>query len=190
VVSGRDLLNYPPKRTSLRTAAWLLDVFWQPGSDGTLSSSVFRPKGMDIVMAKDQSQEKLLQNYLSEVWHHRNPEAVEQFLHPNFQRHVSATGQPLTRDQQKKLLRDFQAAFPDAQITLDQVVVEGEAMAFRSTLQGTHLGIFRGIPPTGRRVTARLVDFVRVQDGLFAEQWGGPDLLDLLLQLGARVAHE
>ena len=69
-------------------------------------------------------------------------------------------------------------------------MVDGDKIAFRSTFRGTHQGIFREMPPTGRRVTVRLLDLIRVENGSFAEQWGGPDLLDLLRQLGAKVTHE
>ncbi|MFW6010531.1 MAG: ester cyclase [Gemmatimonadota bacterium] len=71
---------------------------------------------------------------------------------------------------------------------LEEVLVEGDFIAFRSILQGTHRGTFRGISPTGRKVRVRLLDMVRVEDGAFVEQWGGPDPLDLLRQLGARVS--
>jgi hypothetical protein len=37
-------------------------------------------------------------------------------------------------------------------------------------------------------VEVRLLDMIRVENGMFVEQWGGPDLLDLLQQLGASVA--
>jgi predicted ester cyclase len=44
-----------------------------------------------------------------------------------------------------------------------------------------------GIPPTGRTVEVTLVGIVRVEDGRFAEQWGGPDMLDLVRQLGGTI---
>jgi predicted ester cyclase len=50
---------------------------------------------------------------------------------------------------------------------------------------GTHHGELMGIAPTGKQVTVGLVDMIRVEDGKFVEQWGGPDLFDLLRQLGA-----
>ena len=55
-------------------------------------------------------------------------------------------------------------------------------------MRGTHLGIFQGIQPTGRRVTVLLVDVIRFEDGNFIEHWGGPDLFDLLKQIGAVFA--
>ena len=65
---------------------------------------------------------------------------------------------------------------------------EGDRIAFRSTMRGTHRGEFLGIPPTGIQVTVGLLDVIRIENGKFVEQWGGPDLLDLVQQLGAEIS--
>jgi predicted ester cyclase len=129
----------------------------------------------------------LLTRYIEAVWTDRNPAAVDRFLAPTYQRHVGPRVEPLNRDGQRALLVGFQQAFPDARIVVEEVVAERDLIAFRSRLRGTHRGTFRGIAPTSRTVDVQLVDMIRVADGLFAEQWGGPDLLDLLQQLGATV---
>jgi predicted ester cyclase len=36
---------------------------------------------------------------------------------------------------------------------------------------GTHLGEFRGIPATRRRITAEIFDIVRVAEEKIAERW-------------------
>jgi predicted ester cyclase len=51
-------------------------------------------------------------------------------------------------------------------------------------MQGTHQGVFQGIQPTGKTITVSLIDIIRVEHGKFIEHWGGPDLFDLLKQLG------
>jgi predicted ester cyclase len=85
-------------------------------------------------------------------------------------------------------LATMRSAFPDAALTVEDVVAAGDRVAFRSTLRGTHRGEFMGIPPTGRQFTIGLVDIIRIEDGKFVEQWGGPDMLGLLQQLGATVS--
>jgi len=37
-------------------------------------------------------------------------------------------------------------------------------------------------------VTVGLVDVIHIENGKFVEQWGGPDLLDLVQQLGAEIS--
>lgn len=135
----------------------------------------------------EADNKRLLEAYLREVWSGHDPRAVARFAHPSYRRHMSATAPPLDLARQIERLIGLLAAFPDVTVTLQDAVAEGDRVAFRSVLQGTHLGDFLGIPPTGRQVTVTLVDVLRVEDGRIAEQWGGPDLYDLLRQLGAVI---
>lgn len=136
-------------------------------------------------MSTDRARE-LLDRYITEVWDAGDPRAVERFASESFRRHTSPGAKPLDRDQQIERLEGFRAAFPDISIEIDDVIADRDLVAFRSTMRGTHEGEFLGIAPTGRQVAVGLVDMVRIEDGRFVEQWGGPDMLDLLEQLGAK----
>ena len=130
----------------------------------------------------------VVRRYLEEVWDKNNPAAIDAFLAPQYRRYVSATGAPLTRDGQKQRLATFRTAFPDMQLTLEEMLTDGDRVAFRSTLRGTHRGNFLAIPPTGRAVTVSLIDMMRIEQGQIIEHWGGPDLFDLLQQVGASMS--
>lgn len=130
----------------------------------------------------------LLRRYVEEVWDKQNPAAIDEFLAPNYRRHRSPNIEPLTREGQKQLLILFRAAFSDVQLSVEEVIAEGNRIAFRSTMRGTHHNEFLGIAPTGKRVTVGLVDVIHIENGKFIEQWGGPDLLDLAQQLGAEIS--
>lgn len=134
-----------------------------------------------------EENERLLARYVREVWDEANPDAVERFAADGFRRHGSPGSQPLDRTAQIQRLKTFREAFPDMTIEVEDVVTTSDRIAFRSTMRGTHRGQFLGIPPTGRKVTVGLVDIIRVENGEFVEQWGGPDMLDLVRQLGATV---
>ena len=115
----------------------------------------------------------------------RNPAAVDGFLAPNCRRHRSPVKSPLTREQQKDILEGFCAAFPDVTNELKDIVAKGDKIAFRSTMRGTHQGEFLDIAPTGRKVIFSQLDIIRIEDGKFVEQWGGPDVYDLMEHLGS-----
>lgn len=134
---------------------------------------------------RSEDNEKLLGDYMRVVWQERNPRAVEVFASDTYRRHGSPLLPPLDRAQQIERLAAFQSAFPDISIEVRDVLAVDDRIAFRSTMTGTHTNEFMGIPATGRRVTVQLVDMIRVEEGRFAEQWGGPDMFDLLRQLGA-----
>ena len=135
-----------------------------------------------------EANKVLLRRYIEDVWHQGNLAALDTYLAADYRRHVSPTAPPLTRDGQKQRLAGFRSAFPDIALTLEDVLAEGDRVVFRSTIRGTHKGAFQGIAPTATRVTVALLDMVRIQDGRIVEQWGGPDLFDLLRQLGATIS--
>ncbi len=132
---------------------------------------------------------RLVCQYLEEVWNKQNTAAVDDFLAPSYQRHLSPTTPPLTLTGQKLRLAGFRATFPDSELTLEDMFAADDRVAFRSTLRGTHQGIFQGIAPTGRRVTGGLIDVVRIEQGKIIEHWGGPDMWDVLQQLGAVITE-
>jgi predicted ester cyclase len=75
-------------------------------------------------------------------------------------------------------------AFPDLQITVEDMVAEGDKVAVRWRLRATHQGEFMGIPPTGNQVTMTGIDINRLEGGRLVERWGNEDMLGLLQQLG------
>jgi predicted ester cyclase len=77
------------------------------------------------------------------------------------------------------------SAFPDWHWEIRHLVVEGDYIAVHFTVTGTHLGAFRGIEATGRRVimTSEFTLY-RVEDGKFAEVWDLVDMEAVLRQIG------
>lgn len=140
-------------------------------------------------MSADDSR-ALLERYVHDVWDEGDPEAVERFLAPGYRRHASPTAAPIDLAGQVERLKGFRRAFPDITIEVEDIIAGEDRVAFRSTMRGTHQGDLLGIPPTGRSVTVPLLDVLRIEDGLFVEQWGGPDMFDLVRQLGATVVPE
>jgi predicted ester cyclase len=81
-------------------------------------------------------------------------------------------------------LATIAAAFPDLRMAEADSLREGEKVAFRWILSGTHEGEFMGVAPTGRRVEAMGMDIVRLADGEIVEHWGEFDAMGLLRQMG------
>ena len=82
------------------------------------------------------------------------------------------------------IVRLFRAAFPDQWWQIEDLIAADDRVVARTTMTGTHLGDFFGIPPTGAHVTLPGVHIVRIADGRVAEHWGSNDDLGLLRQLG------
>jgi predicted ester cyclase len=75
-------------------------------------------------------------------------------------------------------------AFSDLRMAEADSVKEGDKLAFRWLLSGTHEGEFMGVPATGGRVEAMGMDIVRVADVKIVEHWGEFDAMGLLRQIG------
>jgi predicted ester cyclase len=75
------------------------------------------------------------------------------------------------------------AAFSEIQIVVDDLVVGGDAIAWRWSLTGTHVGPFAGLAATNRRATLRGVNFQRLREGRVAEHWTLVDVFGALQAL-------
>ena len=78
----------------------------------------------------------------------------------------------------------FYGGFPDIFHTVDEVVADGDRVAVRFTLRGTHTGDFMGIPATNRGVEVGAVVMMRIEDGKVAELHAQFDQFGLMRQLG------
>lgn len=79
----------------------------------------------------------------------------------------------------------LRSAFPDLHMEIVDVVAEGESVAVRMTMTGTHEGPFMGIPPTGRRFAVEQMRIMRFRDGAMTDSWAVIDWLGWRQQLGA-----
>jgi steroid delta-isomerase-like uncharacterized protein len=84
-----------------------------------------------------------------------------------------------------EIIAMMRAGFPDVQWKLEEMIAEGDMVAARFTMSGTHNGAFFGVPPTGKAIKVQAMNFYRLTGGRFVEERGQPDLLALLQQIGA-----
>ena len=104
----------------------------------------------------------------------------------DFVDHQGGPGFPATKEGTLDFFRSLRAAFPDLQMTVEDVIADGDKAVARVTVAGTHQGEFMGVPPTGTRVVGvQLIDVMRFDGGgLVCEHWGVSDMLSLMQQLG------
>src|SRR4029434_284444 len=86
---------------------------------------------------------------LRDGWH---PATIEKYFAPGYRRHLTATSTPLTREEQRQRATSLGVAFQDARATLEDIFAEGDRVAYRLTIRGTHTGEFLGVAASGRPV--------------------------------------
>jgi steroid delta-isomerase-like uncharacterized protein len=72
----------------------------------------------------------------------------------------------------------------DLTFTINWMIAEGDKVAVCFTAKGTHDGVFRGIPPTGRKYEVSAMTVWRFVNGRIAEEWVFSNELDLYRQVG------
>lgn len=84
----------------------------------------------------------------------------------------------------KEFVRTYRAAFPDLQTRVDDIVAEGDTVAYRWSARGTHQGELFGIAPTRKQVTIWGCSFSRFSGGKIVEDWDAFDSGAIMQQLG------
>jgi len=107
------------------------------------------------------------------------------FHHPRYE--LIATGD--VHDGEGEVARYFEesrAAFPDMQIRVLHMAVDGDVAIAYAMFEGTQEGEFMSMPPSGKRVSVPMADVVRFDaDGRAVEHWGVTDTGAMMMQLGA-----
>jgi predicted ester cyclase len=109
---------------------------------------------------------------------------VDELFAPGFVSHNMPPELPQGVDGVKGFFSIFKAAFSELEVTIDELVADGDRAAVATTTTGTHSGELMGVAPTGRRIAVTGIDMVRVDgDGRIAEHRGLTDTVGLLRQL-------
>jgi steroid delta-isomerase-like uncharacterized protein len=127
----------------------------------------------------------LAQRWFTEVMNEGNEGVLDEITSPNFVDHDPLPGTSADRDGLHDFIKQIRSAFPDLEANIDDMLVEGDQIAIRSTVRGTHEGDFMGIPATGKKVEVANYDFVRIENDQAVEHWGTIDSAALMEQLGA-----
>jgi predicted ester cyclase len=100
-------------------------------------------------------------------------------------RHEGLGPEPFDAAANRAFYEGMWAAFPGAQLAIDDTIAEGDKLAIRFHLSGEHQGEFMGIAPTGRSFVLNGQTVMRFRNRRVVERWTMGDMLGLLTQLGA-----
>jgi steroid delta-isomerase-like uncharacterized protein len=118
---------------------------------------------------------QVVESYLADVLGGARPESAMELV---------------SSDELRRRSLSLRGSFPDLQVEAVVLLAEGDLVAAHLVGRGTHLGLFQGVPPTGRTCEMRCTAVYGVENGRIAEAWVTWDQLSLMEQLGAveRVA--
>lgn len=120
-----------------------------------------------------------------DAWNNKDQQSFEDLFAPGYVHHDPAQPDVTDLTGFKLFALGIWSAFPDFFGTIDHLVAEGDVVAKRFTLTGTHLGRFAGVPATGARMSITGIAFYRFEGGKIAETWWNYDMMSLMRQIGA-----
>jgi steroid delta-isomerase-like uncharacterized protein len=127
-------------------------------------------------VSAEESNKALVRRFFEEAWVKGNVSAVDEFMAADYVEHPRPSTLPPGAEGLKQLILAYRTAFPDLKLTLDDIFAEGEMVAFRWSVSGTHLGEWLGVPPTGNHVRATGITNFRIAGGKVEESWTSIDL--------------
>jgi predicted ester cyclase len=101
----------------------------------------------------------LIHRYIDEAWNKGAVDILDELYDPSF---IGGYG---GIPGFKTAITSYRTSFPDLHFSIDDVVAEGESIAFRWTARGTHQADFAGIAATGKPITVTGITILRIVDG-------------------------
>jgi len=135
-----------------------------------------------------EENKRLTYRWFEEVWNQGRESAIDELLSPEGigfglgEAETGVHGPP----QFKLFVRNFRNAFPDVHISIADVVAEGDKVAARFQVTGTHRGDGLGFPATGRKINLSGITIIQIAGGQFVRGWNNWDQLGMLQQLGVQ----
>jgi predicted ester cyclase len=128
-----------------------------------------------------EANKAVIRRFVAEVWNAGDLAAADELVHPAYE--VEGIERGLAFVQRN--VATYRAAFPDLEAVIEQMVVEGDWVAVRVTLRGTHLGPLGDIPPSGKWAEMREMAFWQVEGDRLRAIWSVGDALGLRVPTGA-----
>lgn len=116
-----------------------------------------------------QHRAETVAHAFADLMNGHDPDAVDSFITEDYVNHNYFVEDG--REANRAFWTTWFAAFPDTEVTLDDVLVDGDRVAGRFTYWATFQGPFMGLEPTGRPVQMHSIDIWRVVDGMAVEHW-------------------
>ena len=134
-------------------------------------------------MSTEQNK-SIVRRWVEEGWNKGNLEVVDQVYAPNYVQHEPAPETVNSSETLKQYVGTYLTAFPDLNLSIDDLVAEGDKVVWRFTSTGTQTGPFMGMPATGKTGNITGLVMFRLENSRIVEGWVNIDALGLLQQLG------
>jgi steroid delta-isomerase-like uncharacterized protein len=134
-----------------------------------------------------EANKTLIRRWFDEVWNQGRAEVIGELMADDVVIHglVDPAGKPVQGAHAfREFHRQFRGAFPNMDITLEDVIAEGDRAVARCDVRGRHIGDHLGFAATHNPVQFTGIAIVRIENGKIAEAWNEFDFMEMNRQLG------
>lgn len=139
-------------------------------------------------MSTTEHSTKTVAHAFADLMNGHDADAVDGFITEDYVNHNYFVDDG--REANRAFWTSWFAAFPDTEVSLDDVLVDGDRVAGRFTYRATFQGEFMGLQPTGLPVVMHSIDIWRVVDGMAVEHWDQLDGQAFFAQLTGEAANQ
>ena len=127
----------------------------------------------------------LMARIIDELFNRGDFDVFDELISDDFVEHEALPpGVPQGKAAPREMITMMRAAFPDFQVTVEDMLQDGRKVVTRSRFAGTHEGEFMGIPATGKRFDIRVIDIIEFRGDKAVAHWGVMDNAMMMEQLG------
>ncbi len=134
----------------------------------------------------EEQNKTIVQRYWDGKWNERRPEILDELQTPDVVYHGTSM-EMKGIEEYKQVYSSYLSAFHDTQVTIEDLIAEGDKVMSRLKIRGVHKGELEGLPPTGKTFTSSFFTVFRLVDGKIAEEWEVFDELGMMHQLGMEL---
>jgi steroid delta-isomerase-like uncharacterized protein len=127
----------------------------------------------------------IVHRWMEEVWNKGRVDAIDEMLAGDVVIHGLGGEAIRGPEGYRPFFESMHNTFSQIDVVVDDAVEQGDTIAARCTVRGTHTGDGIGVAPTGRRVEFSGMTMVKVKDGKMIAAWNNFDFAGMLQQIEA-----
>jgi len=127
-------------------------------------------------------ENKAIVRKMIEAINSQNLALWDELMAPDFVVHMH-TQKIQGLESNKQFIKDEIKSFPDLNVNIEDIIAEGDKVWVRMKETATHAGEYRGLAPTGKKLSYMVVTIWHIVEGKIVEGWIVYDQMDFLKQL-------
>lgn len=133
-----------------------------------------------------QEMKAKIDQLFQQVYSEGKVDLLDELVAADYQRHQSPMKDVKGLENYKEFIKDVRSAYSDFEISVEEIIVEGNKSVIRHTIRGKHTGQAPTLQaaPTGNRIEMPACTVAHWENGKIIEEWVYNDYLGLMQQFG------